>query len=64
MSSSHYHPNQNPESRNSLPGIAFGDFARRFRAPTLNEGFDDIIPVEFTFRGSEEEKGLWSQHWV
>ncbi|KAJ5961007.1 Polynucleotide kinase 3 phosphatase [Penicillium vulpinum] len=61
---SHSHRNQNPESRISLPGIAFGDFGRRFRAPTLDEGFDDIIPVEFQFRGSEEAKGLWGQYWV
>ncbi|EKV08360.1 DNA 3'-phosphatase Tpp1, putative [Penicillium digitatum PHI26] len=54
----------NPESRTSLPGIAFGDFGRRFRAPTLEEGFDDIIPVEFQFHGSEEAKGLWGQYWV
>jgi hypothetical protein len=60
----HSYPNQNPESRTSLPGIAFGDFARRFRAPTLDEGFDDIIPVEFQFHGSEEAKGLWGQYWV
>lgn len=60
----HCYPNQNPESRTSLPGIAFGDFGRRFRAPTLEEGFDDIIPVEFQFHGSEEAKGLWGQYWV
>ncbi|KAJ5468617.1 hypothetical protein N7475_006369 [Penicillium sp. IBT 31633x] len=54
----------NPESRTSLPGIAFGDFGRRFRAPTLEEGFDDIIPVEFEFRGSQDAKELWSQYWI
>ncbi|KAJ6044595.1 hypothetical protein N7499_007097 [Penicillium canescens] len=54
----------NPESRTSLPGIAFGDFARRFKAPTLDEGFDDIIPVEFQFRGSDEAKALWGQYWI
>ncbi|PGH07832.1 polynucleotide kinase 3'-phosphatase [Blastomyces parvus] len=37
----------NPESRSSLPGIAFGDFHRRFQAPTLSEGFQDITHVEF-----------------
>lgn len=55
---------QNPESRTSLPGIAFGDFARRFEEPTLNEGFDDIIPVPFRFQGDEEAKKLWRQYWI
>ncbi|CEJ54495.1 hypothetical protein PMG11_00803 [Penicillium brasilianum] len=54
----------NPEARQSLPGIAFGDYARRYRAPTLEEGFEDIIPVEFQFKGTEEEKKLWGQYWV
>lgn len=61
---SHSYSNQNPESRTSLPGIAFGDFGRRFRAPTLHEGFDDIIPVEFQFHGNEEAKSIWGQYWV
>lgn len=55
---------QNPESRTSLPGIAFGDFARRFEKPTLAEGFEDIIPVTFRFQGDEEAKKLWTQYWV
>lgn len=55
---------QNPEARKSLPGIAFGDYGRRYQAPTLEEGFEDIIPIEFEFTGTEEEKKLWGQYWV
>lgn len=55
---------QNPESRTSLPGIAFGDFARRFREPALDEGFEDIIPVKFQFQGTEDEKKVWGQYWI
>ena len=55
---------QNPESRASLPGIAFGDFNRRFREPTLNEGFQDITRVNFRFRGGEAEKKIWSKYWI
>lgn len=59
------HPNtQNPESRTLLPGIAFGDFLRRFKEPTMEEGFQDIIRVEFRFRGDETAKRLWGQYWV
>ncbi|KAJ5678663.1 hypothetical protein N7462_006907, partial [Penicillium macrosclerotiorum] len=54
----------NPESRTSLPGIAFGDYARRYQEPTLAEGFDDITPVPFQFQGDEEAKKLWRQYWI
>ncbi|PGH04098.1 polynucleotide kinase 3'-phosphatase [Helicocarpus griseus UAMH5409] len=54
----------NPESRTMLPGIAFGDFARRFREPTLSEGFQDIIQVEFKFQGPPAVKEVWGQYWV
>ncbi|OOF96995.1 hypothetical protein ASPCADRAFT_205751 [Aspergillus carbonarius ITEM 5010] len=54
----------NPESRTLLPGIAFGDFLRRFREPSIDEGFQDIIRVEFQFRGDQEAKRLWGQYWV
>ncbi|EYE99471.1 putative DNA 3'-phosphatase Tpp1 [Aspergillus ruber CBS 135680] len=53
----------NPESRTSLPGIAFGDFGRRFKEPSLDEGFSDIIRVKFRFHGRDEEKRLWSQYY-
>ncbi|KAJ5894348.1 hypothetical protein N7495_006039 [Penicillium taxi] len=54
----------NPEARTSLPGIAFGDFKRRYSPPTLDEGFEDIISVEFSFKGDDEAKKLWGQWWV
>ncbi|KAL4779107.1 PNK3P-domain-containing protein [Aspergillus varians] len=54
----------NPESRTLLPGIAFGDFLRRFSEPTLSEGFQDIIRVDFRFRGDEEAKKIWKQYWI
>ncbi|GKZ20638.1 hypothetical protein AbraIFM66951_005366 [Aspergillus brasiliensis] len=54
----------NRESRTLLPGIAFGDFLRRFKEPSMEEGFKDIIRVEFRFRGDEDAKRLWGQYWV
>ena len=47
-----------------MPGIAFGDFKRRYREPTLEEGFEDIHPVPFRFVGDEAAKEIWSQYWV
>lgn len=55
---------QNPEARASLPGIAFADFGRRYKKPELDEGFEDIIPVDFRFNGSAEEEKLWRQFWI
>ncbi|KAL4990536.1 polynucleotide kinase 3 phosphatase-domain-containing protein [Aspergillus falconensis] len=54
----------NPESRTLLPGIAFGDFAKRFEEPTLAEGFQDIVRVDFRFRGDDNVKNVWKQYWV
>ncbi|KAL5363801.1 polynucleotide kinase 3 phosphatase-domain-containing protein [Aspergillus floccosus] len=54
----------NPESRASLPGIAFGDFQRRFKEPSPSEGFQDIIRVDFRFRGDDHAKNLWTQYWI
>ncbi|KAL4868792.1 hypothetical protein BDV12DRAFT_169040 [Aspergillus spectabilis] len=54
----------NPESRTLVPGIAFGDFLRRFQEPTLFEGFQDIIRVDFQFRGDEDAKRIWKQYWI
>jgi bifunctional polynucleotide phosphatase/kinase len=64
LSTNNQTPKQNPESRTSLPGIAFGDFAKRFKQPTLLEGFQDIIRVDFRFKGDEEAKKLWGQFWI
>ena len=40
----------NPENRSILPHSAFTAFASRFKEPTLTEGFQDIIKVEFQVR--------------
>ena len=37
----------NPESRKILPKVAFTSFASRFRAPKLEEGFKEIVTVDF-----------------
>ncbi|KAK2808825.1 hypothetical protein FQN50_004301 [Emmonsiellopsis sp. PD_5] len=54
----------NPEMRPLLPGIAFGDFARRFKEPALSEGFQDITHVEFKFQGTPAASEVWGQYWV
>ncbi|KAK4145074.1 polynucleotide kinase 3 phosphatase-domain-containing protein [Dichotomopilus funicola] len=54
----------NPEARDALPKIAFTGFASRFKEPKLEEGFQDIIPVDFKFRGTKEEYGVWGRYWV
>ncbi|GIK06854.1 hypothetical protein Aspvir_002506 [Aspergillus viridinutans] len=54
----------NPESRAPLPGIAFGDFLKRFKEPTMEEGFSDIVRVDFRFQGDEEARRIWGQYWV
>ncbi|KAK2763909.1 hypothetical protein FQN54_009528 [Arachnomyces sp. PD_36] len=69
-------PKMNPESRTPLPGIAFADFGKRFQEPKVEEGFQDVVRVDFRFQGSsgngddgesggeEEKKRMWSQFYV
>ncbi|KAF2161595.1 hypothetical protein M409DRAFT_58988 [Zasmidium cellare ATCC 36951] len=54
----------NPEKRQLLPKMAFTGFASRFREPSVEEGFQDITHVDFVFRGTEEDKKLWSKYWM
>ncbi|KIV88376.1 polynucleotide kinase 3'-phosphatase [Exophiala mesophila] len=54
----------NPEARKMLPGIAFRSFLQRLQEPTLKEGFKDIYRVDFQFKGTDEQKKLWSRYWV
>ncbi|EGS22552.1 uncharacterized protein CTHT_0021000 [Thermochaetoides thermophila DSM 1495] len=54
----------NPENRQSLPKLAFNSFVSRFKEPTIAEGFQEVIPIEFRFQGTEEEYKVWSRYWV
>lgn len=40
----------NPENRSILPHLAFSSYASRFKKPSMAEGFDDIITLEFQVR--------------
>ena len=37
----------NPENRVILPHTAFSSFASRFKQPQVDEGFQDVVPVQF-----------------
>ncbi|KAH6639531.1 polynucleotide kinase 3 phosphatase-domain-containing protein [Boeremia exigua] len=54
----------NPENRIMLPKLAFTSFASRYRAPMLEEGFGEIIKIDFEFTGSDAQKILWSKYWI
>ncbi|KAF3033731.1 hypothetical protein E8E11_003712 [Didymella keratinophila] len=54
----------NPENRTMLPKLAFTSFASRFRAPKLEEGFKEIVTVDFELDGSDAQKELWSKYWT
>lgn len=54
----------NPENRESLPKLAFNSFASKFKEPKAKEGFEDVMQVDFTFRGTEEEYGIWARYWL
>ncbi|KAK4151719.1 polynucleotide kinase 3 phosphatase-domain-containing protein [Chaetomidium leptoderma] len=54
----------NPEGRQGLPKIAFNGFASRFKEPRPQEGFQDVVPVDFKFRGTREEYEMWGRYWL
>jgi bifunctional polynucleotide phosphatase/kinase len=54
----------NPEDRQQLPKLAFTGFAARYKEPKLKEGFEDIVEVDFKFRGTEEEYKTWARYWL
>ncbi|KAF5021771.1 hypothetical protein F66182_6146, partial [Fusarium sp. NRRL 66182] len=54
----------NPESRQVLPKMAFSGFASRFKPPQLEEGFQDIIQIDFQFQGTQEEYKIWGRYWT
>ncbi|CAJ2512036.1 Uu.00g076610.m01.CDS01 [Anthostomella pinea] len=53
----------NPEARAGLPGIAFNGYFSRFREPKVKEGFQDVVEIEFSFRGTKEDYALWARYW-
>ncbi|KAL2133750.1 hypothetical protein VTI74DRAFT_1732 [Chaetomium olivicolor] len=54
----------NPEGRQGLPKLAFNGFASRFQEPKTQEGFQDIVSVDFKFRGAKEDYGIWGRYWL
>ncbi|RBQ88429.1 hypothetical protein VDGD_20635 [Verticillium dahliae] len=54
----------NPEARTALPQLAFNGFKSRFREPKAKEGFQDVTELEFRFRGTREEHGVWARYWI
>ncbi|KAI4257989.1 MAG: hypothetical protein L6R42_005354 [Xanthoria sp. 1 TBL-2021] len=54
----------NPEKRAMLPHTAFSSFASRFKQPQVDEGFQDVVPVEFQFQGDDEQRKIWSRYWI
>ncbi|KAJ2966183.1 hypothetical protein NUW58_g10724 [Xylaria curta] len=53
----------NPEARSALPPLAFNGYFSRLREPTVKEGFQHVLPIEFKFRGTKEEYATWGQYW-
>lgn len=53
----------NPEAREALPKLAFNSFRSRFKEPKTAEGFADVVPVEFKFRGTKDEYAIWGRYW-
>ncbi|KAI1652025.1 PNK3P-domain-containing protein [Daldinia loculata] len=53
----------NPEARAALPGLAFNGYFSRFKEPKAKEGFQDVVEIDFKFRGTKEEYDIWGRYW-
>ena len=56
-------PANEQEDRKLLPMSAIYMFANRFQEPTLDEGFEQIIKIDFQFRGTPQEQEIWNMWW-
>jgi bifunctional polynucleotide phosphatase/kinase len=36
---------------------------QRYQEPNLDEGFTEILKIDFKFEGTEEEREVWSMWW-
>ncbi|KAI4288359.1 MAG: hypothetical protein L6R35_002375 [Caloplaca aegaea] len=54
----------NPEKRTILPHSAFSSFASRYKRPKMEEGFQDIVPVDFQFEGDDDQRKIWAKYWI
>lgn len=54
----------NREGRTMLPKMAFSGFAKRYQEPKEKEGFEDVVRVDFVFKGGEEARRVWGLYWV
>ncbi|KAL1383230.1 polynucleotide kinase 3 phosphatase-domain-containing protein [Phyllosticta capitalensis] len=54
----------NPEQRSMLPKLAFTSFVSRFRQPTKDEGFQELVEVDFVFEGDDAARETWGQFWI
>ncbi|KAG6007594.1 hypothetical protein E4U21_005792 [Claviceps maximensis] len=50
--------------RKILPGMAWASFDKDFQKPSVEEGFQDIVEIPFTFRGTRDEYDIWAQYWT
>ncbi|KAI9733233.1 MAG: hypothetical protein M1834_003317 [Cirrosporium novae-zelandiae] len=49
----------NPEKRTALPAMAFTGFAYRFTEPKLEEGFEDIMKIDFQVHCCSEVQAIF-----
>ncbi|KAI0479473.1 PNK3P-domain-containing protein [Xylariaceae sp. FL0804] len=55
----------NPEARAALPQLAFNGFYKNLQPPdAAREGFRDVVPLDFRFRGSRAEYDVWARYWT
>ncbi|KAF2113062.1 polynucleotide kinase 3 phosphatase-domain-containing protein [Lophiotrema nucula] len=53
-----------PKHRRVCPRNDFWDLVGTFQEPTVEEGFLDVVKVDFEWRGTEEARNVWQKFWI
>lgn len=44
--------------------MAFSGFHSRYKQPLVKEGFQDVVEVDFKFKGTQTDYDIWGRYWT
>ncbi|KAH8897162.1 PNK3P-domain-containing protein [Thozetella sp. PMI_491] len=53
----------NPEGRGIFPRTSFLKLMKDFEKPSVSEGFEEVLSVDFQWMGTNDELQIWQRYW-
>ncbi|OBT63746.1 hypothetical protein VE03_06201 [Pseudogymnoascus sp. 23342-1-I1] len=53
-----------PKGRQIFPRTKFRELEKQLEAPTIEEGFSEIVKVDFEWVGTRTELDIWRRYWI